>query len=72
LLSAVAEAHTLAALLVAVWPLARTLAVHMVESVLAERARRPTCVPRCPACGTLLASMGWVTRQVTSLFGPMG
>jgi hypothetical protein len=70
--SAVAEAHTLTELLVAVWPLARTLAVHMVASVLAERARRPTCWPRCPACGPLLERKGWGTRQVTSLLGPMG
>jgi hypothetical protein len=72
LLSAVEEAHTLTELLLAVWPLARTLAVHIVESVLAERARRPTFWPRCPACGALLESKGFVTRQVTSLFGPIG
>lgn len=72
LLSAVEEAHTLTELLLAVWPLARILAVHIVESVLAERARRPTFWPRCPACGAWLESKGFVTRQGTSLFGPMG
>ena len=72
LLRAVEEARTLTELLLAVWPLARTLAVHIVESVLTERARRPTFWPRCPACGALLASKGFVTRQVTSLFGPIG
>ena len=72
LLSAVEEARTLTELLLAVWPLARAVAVHIVESVLAERARRPTFWPRCPACGALLERKGFVTRQVTSLFGPIG
>jgi hypothetical protein len=72
LLSAVEEAQTLTELLLAVWPLARVLAVHIVESVLAERALSPTCWPRCPACGALFESKGFVTRQVASLFGPLG
>jgi len=71
LLNAVEAAHTLTELLLAVWPLARAVAVHIVESLLAERARRPTCWPRCPACGALLESKGFVTRQVPSLFGPL-
>ena len=54
LLRAVEEAPTLTALLVAVWPLARLLAIHVVESVLAERARRPTSWPPCPVCGVCL------------------
>ena len=71
LLSAVEETHTLTALLLAVWPLARTLAIHIVESVLAARAQAPTCWPPCPTCGTPLRSKGLATRQVTSLFGPL-
>jgi len=71
LLRAVEEAHTLTALLVAVWPLARVLALHIVESVLAERARRPTFWPPCPVCGADLQSKGFVTRQITSVFGPL-
>ena len=71
LLSAVEETHTLTALLLAVWPLARTLAIHIVESVLAARAQAPTCWPPCPTCGTPLRSKGFATRQVTSLFGPL-
>jgi len=35
LLRAIDEALTLTALLVAVWPLARLLAIHVVEAVLA-------------------------------------
>jgi hypothetical protein len=46
LLSAVAEAYTLTELLLAAWPLACMVVVHLVESVLAERARRPTSWPR--------------------------
>jgi len=70
-LSAVEETHTRTALLVAVWPLARTLARHLVESVLAARAQAPTCWPPCPTCGTPLRSKGVATRQVPSLFGPL-
>ena len=68
LLSAVEETHTLTARLLAVWPLARTLARPIVESVLAARAQAPTCWPPCPTCGTPLRSQGLATRQVTSLF----
>jgi hypothetical protein len=72
LLSAVEKAHTLTELLLAAWPLARMVAVHLVESVLAERALSPTFWPHCPACGALLTSKGFVKRRVTSLFGPIG
>ena len=71
LLRAVEETHTLTARLLAVWPLARTLARHLVESVLAARAQAPTCWPPCRTCGTPLRSKGFATRQVTSLFGPL-
>lgn len=71
LLSAVEDAHTLTELLLAAWPLARMVVVHVVEAVLATRARSPTCWPRCSACGTLLVSKGFVRRQVISLFGPI-
>jgi hypothetical protein len=69
--SAVEETHTLTALLLAVWPLACTLARHIVESVLAARAQAPTCGPPCRTCGTPLRSKGFAPRQVTSLFGPL-
>lgn len=71
LLRAVEEAPTLTALLVAVWPLVRVLAIHVVEDVLAERARRPTAWPPCPVCGACLQSKGFVKRHITSLFGPL-
>ena len=71
LLCMVEEAHTLTALVLAVWSLARVLAIHLVESVLAERARRPTSWPRCPQCGAGLRSKGFVKRQVLSLVGPI-
>jgi hypothetical protein len=53
-LRAVAATHTLTELLLAVWPLACTLALHLVESVLAERAQRLTPWPPYPACGAPL------------------
>jgi hypothetical protein len=71
LLCAVEDARTLTALLVAVWPLARAVAIHVVEYVLAERARRPTTWPPCTVCGAPLQSKGFLKRQVTSLFGPL-
>lgn len=55
----------------AAWPVARCLTVHLVEAVLADRARRPSSWPPCPVCGRLLRSKGVATRQITSLFGPL-
>jgi hypothetical protein len=71
LLCTVAEAHTLPELILAAWAWARVLAGHLVESVLAERARRPTVWPRCPQCGADMRSKGFVQRQVLSLLGPL-
>jgi hypothetical protein len=71
LLGAIEEAQTLTELLLAAWPLARLLTLHVVDYVLAERALRPTLWPRCPVCGASLESKGFVKRQVTSLFGPI-
>src|SRR5712692_1663812 len=71
LLCTVEEAHTLPALILAAWSLARVLAIHLVEAVLAERARRPTSWPCCPQCGAGLRSKGFVKRQVISLVGPL-
>ena len=71
LLGTVEEAHTLPELVLAVWSLARVLAIHLVESVLAERARRPTSWPRCRQCGACMRSKGFVKRQVLSLVGPL-
>ena len=71
LLCTIEEAHTLPTLILAAWSLARVLARHLVESVLAERARRPTSWPCCPQCGTGMRSKGFVKRQVISLIGPL-
>jgi hypothetical protein len=71
LLSTIEEAHTLAQLILAVWPLARVLARHGVESVLAERAQRPRAWPPCPTCGVPRRSKGFAQRQLMSLFGPI-
>ncbi len=71
LLSAVEDAHSLSALILAAWQVARALTVHLVEAELAERARHPTTWPRCPLCGTGLHSKGFAKRQITSLFGPI-
>jgi hypothetical protein len=67
----VEEAQTLPALILAAWALARVLAGHLVASVLAERARRPTLWPCCPQCGASMRSKGFVKRQVLSLMGPL-
>jgi hypothetical protein len=71
LLCTVEEAHTLPELVLAGGSLARVLAIRLVESVLAERAHRPTAWPRCPQCGACLRSKGFVRRQVLSLVGPI-
>ena len=71
LLSAVEDAHSLPALILAAWQVARVLTVHLVEAVLAERARHPTLWPRCPQCGACLRSQGFAKRQITRLCGPI-
>jgi len=71
LLRAVEDAGSLTALLLAAWPVARLLAVHLVEAVLAARARCPTSWPPCPACGVPRRRKGCATRQSTGLCGPI-
>ena len=71
LLCAVEDAPALPALILAAWQVARVLAVHLVEAVLAERARRPTAWPPCPACGVSLQRKGFAPRQMMSLCGPI-
>lgn len=71
LLRAVDHAPALTALIRAAWQVARVLAGHMVEAVLAERARRPPAWPACAACGTPLQRKGFAARQVTSVLGPL-
>jgi hypothetical protein len=71
LLRAMEASPSLTALILAAWQVARLLAVHLVEAVLAERAYRPTAWPPCPTCGASLRSKGFVPRQITSLCGPI-
>src|SRR5713101_5254671 len=71
LLRAVEDAPSFTALILATWQVARVLAVHLIEAVLAERARQPTAWPPCPACGASLRSKGFAQRQMMSLFGPI-
>ena len=68
LLSAVEDAPSLTAVILAAWQVARVLTVHLVEAVLAERARRPTAWPPCPACGASLQSKGFAPRQMMAFF----
>ena len=70
-LRTIEEAQTLAQLILAVWPLARVLALHSVAYVLAERAQRPSAWPSCPTCGVPLRSKGFAQRQLMSLVGPL-
>ena len=67
LLSAVDDAHSLTALILAAWQVARVLTIHLVEAVLAERSQHPTRWPRCPQCGAGMRSKGFAKRQITSL-----
>jgi hypothetical protein len=68
---AVEDAPSLPALILAAWQVARVLAVHLVEAVLAERACRPTAGPPCPACGASVPRKGVAPRQRMSLCGPI-
>lgn len=70
-LCTIEEAQTLPELILAAWALARVLARHLVEAVLAARARCPTSWPCCPQCGAGMRSKGFVKRQVLSLLGPL-
>ena len=58
LLSAVEDAVRLTELLLAVWQLARVVAVHLVEVVRAERARRPSAGRPAPRVGRRFAVRG--------------
>lgn len=68
---AVEDAPSLAAFILAAWQVARVLTVHLVEAVLAERARHPTLGPRGPQCGAGGRSKGFAKRPITSLGGPI-
>jgi hypothetical protein len=72
LLPAVDEAHTLTAILLAVWPLARVLAMPIGAAGRAERALSPPCWPRCPTGGACLRRKGCVKRPVLRLCGAIG
>jgi hypothetical protein len=71
LLHRMEDACSLTALILAAWQVACVLAAHLVEDVLAERARQPTAWPPCPACGASVRSKGMATRQMMSLVGPV-
>ena len=71
LLRAVEDAPSLTALILVTWQVARVLAIHLIEAVLAERARQPTVGPPCPVCGASLRSKGFAPRQLMSLCGPI-
>lgn len=67
----VEDAPSLTALILATWQVTRVLAAHLIEAVLAARARQPTTWSPCPLCGALLRSKGFAPRQITSLYGPI-
>jgi hypothetical protein len=71
LLRALEEARSLTMLVLAAWQVGRLLAVHLIEAVLAARARQPSAWSSCPRCGVALRSKGFATRQVISLCGPI-
>ena len=67
---AVADARAHTELLLVAWTLACVLVVDIVAAVLTARARCPTSLAPCPACGTSVQRTGMVERQVRSLLGP--
>ena len=70
-LSTVAKMQTLTELFSAMWPLARAVAMHIIEAVLTECARLPDVLAPYEAWGTPVRSKGGVKRQVISLCGPI-
>jgi hypothetical protein len=71
LLRAVEDAPSLTALILATWHVARVLAVHLIEAVLAERARQAVGrLAPLPGLWVLLQSKGFAPRQMTTLLGP--
>ena len=69
LINAVEQASTLPLIVLAAWQLARRLTLALVESVLVQRAQRPTSWPPCPKCGATLESKGFLPRQIVTLVG---
>jgi hypothetical protein len=63
------NATTLSALIMAVWQLARILAVQLVEETLVKRAQEKTEWGLCPKCGKRLQSKGFKPRQIKSIIG---
>lgn len=67
LVTAIENAPSSGAMMLAAWRLARLLAVKLVKEELAERAQRPTKWPPCEKCGKRLESKDFVPRQLTGL-----
>jgi len=66
----VEDAQARTELLLATRTLACVPAGDIVASVLTARARCPTSLAPCPACGTSVQRTAMVEGQVTSLLGP--
>jgi hypothetical protein len=66
----VADARSLPTWVLATWQVARVLASHLIEAVLAARARSPTVGPPGPVWGAALRRKGFAPRQRTSVCGP--
>jgi hypothetical protein len=72
MVAAVEKAPTLTAMMLAAGQLSRSLAVKLVEEVLAERTQRAQQAgewPTCDKCGAHLESKGFVPRCIRGLIG---
>jgi hypothetical protein len=69
LYSEIEKAVTLKALVLVGFKLGLAIAVIIVTEVLIDRAHKLIEPPKCPECGRLLHSKGWLPRRVMTLIG---
>jgi len=69
MLDEITNATTLPLIIMAVWQLARILAVRLAEETLAHRAQAKTEWGNCEKCGKRLQSKGFAPRQIKSIIG---
>jgi len=69
MLDELANTAMLSSMIIIAWRLARTIAVLLVEEVLAHRAQAPTEWGVCEKCGKRLQSKGFAPRQIKSVIG---
>lgn len=68
-LTQLTHAHTLVALVLAAWHLARAVAVRLLEELLNERGQAFDGGTQCPVCGRFMDNKGFKARKMLTLVG---